>query len=213
MTIERAADYPVLPYVSRDWRGIAVQIAAGLAALTREMSFVEHLEELRRRLIWSVVFIGAAFGLCWIGAGDLLEFASAPIRAATRGHAVAVAAAGHRRPARQGDAGRVALPVGAIRARPGVAVHLARPLSARAPVRGAVRAVRVRPVPGGRRVRLLHRLPDGAPLPAGVDRRVAPDADHRCQRVLDAASSRSSSPSACRFRFRRSCSSSAGLAW
>ena len=67
------------PSVSRDWRGIAVQIAAGLAALTREMSFVEHLEELRRRLIWSVVFIGAAFGLCWIGAGDLYEFASAPI--------------------------------------------------------------------------------------------------------------------------------------
>jgi sec-independent protein translocase protein TatC len=69
------------PSVSRDWRGIALQIAAGLAALTREMAFVEHLEELRRRLIWSVVFIGAAFGLCWIGAGDLYEFASAPIRA------------------------------------------------------------------------------------------------------------------------------------
>ncbi len=70
------------PSVSRDWRGIAVQIAAGLAALTREMSFVEHLEELRRRLIWSVMFIGAAFGLCWFAAADLLEIASAPIRAA-----------------------------------------------------------------------------------------------------------------------------------
>jgi sec-independent protein translocase protein TatC len=70
------------PSVGRDWRGIAVQIAAGLAALTREMSFVEHLEELRRRLIWSVVFVGAAFGLCWLGAGDLLDFASAPIRSA-----------------------------------------------------------------------------------------------------------------------------------
>ena len=70
------------PSVSRDWRGIAVQIAAGLAALTREMSFVEHLEELRRRLIWSVIFIGAAFGLCWFAAADLLEIASAPIRAA-----------------------------------------------------------------------------------------------------------------------------------
>jgi sec-independent protein translocase protein TatC len=71
-----------VPSVSRDWRGIAVQIAAGLAALTREMSFVEHLEELRRRLIWSVMFIGAAFGLCWFAAADLLDIASAPIRAA-----------------------------------------------------------------------------------------------------------------------------------
>ena len=69
------------PDVSRDWRRIAVQIAAGLAALTREMSFIEHLEELRRRLIWSVVFISAAFGVCWLAATDLIEIASAPIRA------------------------------------------------------------------------------------------------------------------------------------
>jgi sec-independent protein translocase protein TatC len=59
-----------------------VQVAAGLAALTREMSFVEHLEELRRRLIWSVLFIGAAFALCWAGAAQLLEIAKAPILAA-----------------------------------------------------------------------------------------------------------------------------------
>ena len=59
------------PSVSRYWpAGLPACIAAGLAALTREMSFIDHLEELRRRLIWSVVFIGAAFGLCWIGAGD-----------------------------------------------------------------------------------------------------------------------------------------------
>ena len=70
------------PSVPRDWRRTAVQIAAGLAALTREMSFIEHLEELRRRLIWSVVFVASAFGLCWIAAGDLLEFAKAPILAA-----------------------------------------------------------------------------------------------------------------------------------
>jgi len=76
----QSAPYP--SYFLRDWRRIVVQIAAGLAALTREMSFIEHLEELRRRLIWSVAFVAAAFGLCWIGAGDLLEFAKAPILAA-----------------------------------------------------------------------------------------------------------------------------------
>lgn len=70
------------PGTSRDWRRIGLQIAAGLAAVAREMSFVEHLEELRRRLIWSVLFIGAAFGVCWIFAVDLLEMAKAPILAA-----------------------------------------------------------------------------------------------------------------------------------
>jgi sec-independent protein translocase protein TatC len=71
-----------VPDVPRDWRRTAVQIAAGLAAVAREMSFVEHLEELRRRLIWSVLFIGAAFGVCWMFAADLLEIAKAPILAA-----------------------------------------------------------------------------------------------------------------------------------
>jgi sec-independent protein translocase protein TatC len=65
-----------------DWRRIALQVAAGLAALTSEMSFIEHLEELRRRLIWSVMFLGVAFGLCWFGADRLLDFARAPILAA-----------------------------------------------------------------------------------------------------------------------------------
>lgn len=44
------------------------------------MSFLEHLEELRRRLIWSLVFIAAAFAVCWVFAGDLYDIASAPIR-------------------------------------------------------------------------------------------------------------------------------------
>ncbi len=42
--------------------------------------FLEHLEELRRRLIWSVVFILAAFAACWVFAGELYQIASAPIR-------------------------------------------------------------------------------------------------------------------------------------
>jgi sec-independent protein translocase protein TatC len=45
------------------------------------MSFIEHLEELRRRLIWSIVCVAGAFGVCWIFAGDFYDFASAPIRA------------------------------------------------------------------------------------------------------------------------------------
>ena len=58
----------------------ALEVAALLTLASREMSFLEHLEELRRRLIWSLVFIGAAFAVCWVFAGHLYDIASAPIR-------------------------------------------------------------------------------------------------------------------------------------
>jgi sec-independent protein translocase protein TatC len=45
------------------------------------MTFLEHLDELRRRLLWSVVSVAAAFGVCWVFATDLYDLASAPIRA------------------------------------------------------------------------------------------------------------------------------------
>ncbi len=44
------------------------------------MSFLEHLEELRKRIVWAVVSVAAAFAGCWIFAGELYELASAPIR-------------------------------------------------------------------------------------------------------------------------------------
>lgn len=66
--------------VASHLRRKALEVAALLAIASREMSFLEHLEELRRRLIWSLVFIGAAFAVCWVFAGDLYDIASAPIR-------------------------------------------------------------------------------------------------------------------------------------
>jgi sec-independent protein translocase protein TatC len=48
--------------------------------MAQEMSFLEHLDELRRRLIWSVVFIAASFAGCWMFSGQLYDLASAPIR-------------------------------------------------------------------------------------------------------------------------------------
>jgi sec-independent protein translocase protein TatC len=66
--------------LAAELRRKALEVTAILAMASREMSFLEHLEELRRRLIWSVVFIGAAFALCWVFAGDLYDIASAPIR-------------------------------------------------------------------------------------------------------------------------------------
>jgi sec-independent protein translocase protein TatC len=45
------------------------------------MSFIEHLEELRKRILWSVVSVAIVFAVCWIFAGSLYDVASAPIRA------------------------------------------------------------------------------------------------------------------------------------
>src|SRR6185295_18220655 len=45
------------------------------------MSFLEHLAELRRRLIVCVVAVGIAFAVCYIFSGPLLQFLLAPLKA------------------------------------------------------------------------------------------------------------------------------------
>lgn len=62
-------------------RRLVLTTVAALGAAGAEMTFIEHLEELRRRILWSLVAVAAAFGVCWLFAGDLYTFASAPIRA------------------------------------------------------------------------------------------------------------------------------------
>jgi sec-independent protein translocase protein TatC len=52
-----------------------------------QMSFLEHLDELRRRIIRSAVFIFVALVLCWFVSGPIYRFLSAPMR-----HALAEAA-------------------------------------------------------------------------------------------------------------------------
>ena len=47
-----------------------------------EMSFLEHLDELRRRLVNSVVIVIVAFVLCWFVSGYIYDFLSIPIRQA-----------------------------------------------------------------------------------------------------------------------------------
>ena len=49
-------------------------------ALAQEMTFIEHLEELRRRILWSVASVAVTFAVCWVFAGDLYDIASASIR-------------------------------------------------------------------------------------------------------------------------------------
>jgi Sec-independent protein secretion pathway component TatC len=48
------------------------------------MSFIEHLEELRRRLICSLVFVAIAFAGRWVFAGDLLDIANSAQRGLRR---------------------------------------------------------------------------------------------------------------------------------
>lgn len=47
-----------------------------------EMSFLEHLDELRKRLMNSIVFIITAFIVCWFVSGYVYDFLSIPIRRA-----------------------------------------------------------------------------------------------------------------------------------
>ncbi len=62
------------------WRRVTVHMFVAVAAIAREMSFIEHLEELRKRIVWALVSVAATFAVCWVYAGSLYEFASAPIR-------------------------------------------------------------------------------------------------------------------------------------
>lgn len=52
-----------------------------LGAAADAMTFLEHLDELRKRIAWAAVSVVVAFGVCWTFSGQLYDFAAAPIRA------------------------------------------------------------------------------------------------------------------------------------
>jgi len=47
-----------------------------------EMSFLEHLDELRKRLVTSVIFVTLAFVACWFLSQPIYDFLSVPVRRA-----------------------------------------------------------------------------------------------------------------------------------
>jgi sec-independent protein translocase protein TatC len=57
------------------------RIVLWLAVAAESMTFLEHLDELRRRIVWAVVSVAVMVGVCWTFAMELYEIASAPIRA------------------------------------------------------------------------------------------------------------------------------------
>jgi sec-independent protein translocase protein TatC len=44
-----------------------------------QMSFLDHLEELRKRIIHALIAVGVAFGVCWYFATDLYKLVQRPI--------------------------------------------------------------------------------------------------------------------------------------
>ena len=47
-----------------------------------QMSFLEHLDELRRRLMWSILFVVVAAMGCWFASGRIYNFLAVPIEKA-----------------------------------------------------------------------------------------------------------------------------------
>lgn len=47
-----------------------------------QMSFLEHLDELRRRLMWSIIFVVVATMLCWFASRRIYNFLAIPIERA-----------------------------------------------------------------------------------------------------------------------------------
>ncbi|HEX7422135.1 MAG TPA: twin-arginine translocase subunit TatC, partial [Thermoanaerobaculia bacterium] len=44
-----------------------------------KMSFLEHLEELRKRLVWSFIYLGVGFALCWHYADIIFAWIQKPL--------------------------------------------------------------------------------------------------------------------------------------
>jgi sec-independent protein translocase protein TatC len=55
------------------------QLFVAVAAALGEMPFLEHLEELRDRIIRSLIAVGASFALCWYFSVELFKFVARPI--------------------------------------------------------------------------------------------------------------------------------------
>jgi hypothetical protein len=57
----------------------AFRLSVALAATLGEMGFLEHLEELRDRIIKSLIAVGASFAVCFYFSLELFEFVAKPI--------------------------------------------------------------------------------------------------------------------------------------
>jgi sec-independent protein translocase protein TatC len=71
------------PQSNGDPRGGLPVAAASAPAQPEElprMSLIQHLEELRRRILWSLAFTALAFFPCWAKVGEIFAFLEKPIK-------------------------------------------------------------------------------------------------------------------------------------
>src|SRR5712691_2046867 len=80
---------------------------AGDEELGGQMSFLEHLDELRTRLIRSMIFVFLAAMLCWFVSDRIYNFLARPVQRA-------LAEAEQRRVAMAGVNGQVAVPLSSL---------------------------------------------------------------------------------------------------
>lgn len=80
LAMSMAAPVSFNRFSARPWRGRVFSTLLAVSAMAQEMTFIEHLEELRKRIVWAVISVAVSFGVCWMFAADLYEIASAPIR-------------------------------------------------------------------------------------------------------------------------------------
>ena len=62
-----------------DFRRRIFDVFVMLAATLSEMPFLEHLEELRERIIKALIAVAAGFAVCWYFSAELFEFVARPI--------------------------------------------------------------------------------------------------------------------------------------
>ena len=94
---------------SSAWRRGVVNGLLAVSAMAQEMTFIEHLEELRRRILWSVVCLAGTFaGVLDVRRIFLRDRERADSREPRR-DAEGIAAAGHLRPPHESHAGGVDL--------------------------------------------------------------------------------------------------------
>jgi sec-independent protein translocase protein TatC len=62
-----------------DLRRRALRLSVAIAAAVGEMPFLEHLEELRSRIIKALIALGASFAVCWYFCLELFDFVAKPI--------------------------------------------------------------------------------------------------------------------------------------
>src|SRR5262245_39340250 len=71
---------PVSSRATSTWQRTVLQGVAAIAATSGMMSFLDHLDELRRRLIWAVAAVGVGFAVTFPFVDEIFAFIMRPMQ-------------------------------------------------------------------------------------------------------------------------------------